>query len=101
MDRQQIPMCLQLTSPNHLMTKWSPDEISVIIDRVTSRSREIMHLVVSVHPSVCPCVCPFACEPFVCLSVISWARADNLADAVDRLLIVTIFDINGKSLEIF
>ena len=57
-----------------------------------------MHLVASICPSIrlCVCVClsvkfgvkggHYWSEGFVCLSVISWACADNLADAVDRLL---------------
>ncbi len=64
----------------------------MIIDR---EAREIMYLVAPVHPLVCVCVClsgvkggHYRSEGFVCLSVIKRACADNLADAVNRLLIL-------------
>ncbi len=73
----------------------------IIINR---EAREIMYLVASVGPFVC--LSELSClnrltfdsqiwsegwslpvQGFVCLSVISVACADNLADAVDQLLI--------------
>ncbi len=48
-----------------------------------------MHLVASVRPSVCFGAKKghYQYKEFVCVSVIRGAYADNLADAVDRLLI--------------
>ena len=55
-----------------------------------------MYLVASVSLSVCVCVClseqkantlNYRSKGFICLSVISGACVDNLADAFDRFLI--------------
>ena len=75
-----------------------------IIDCVASQSMEVMHLVVSVHPSIGPAalLCPESVQErgttpitslrclsvCVCLCVCNqWSYADNRTDAVNRLLI--------------